>query len=485
MLLKKVDRYIAEHKLVCSGEKVLLAVSGGADSMALLDICQRLVSTWQISLHIVHLNHMFRGEEARMDAEFVRSKAREMGIPATILTFNVPAYRDEHKMSSQDAARRVRYDLFLKVAATVGATKLAVAHHRDDQVETVLLNILRGTGPEGLRGMLPLRLWQEGQNLAVIRPLLEVSREEIEAYLQERKIPFRLDRTNLQDKYLRNKVRLRLLPLLEKEYNPAIREALLSLSSVMSASEEYLQQETLRAEHRVFLPGRPGEVVLDCGQFSQEPEALQGKLLRHGLRQLLPGLRGVTYGHIKALQKLAMAAQTGSSLALPGRVQAAISYKKLHLCRQNKDRRWPGAAKLASYPLAVPGEVVLPLLKKRIRASVLPRGKAPWPPVETREAVLDYDRLPKEGAEICVRGRQVGDKFQPLGLRGNKKLKDYLIDKKIPRAKRDSLPLVTVGSDILWIVGMAIHDRYKVCAATKRILYLEVEDLGSLPKSEE
>lgn len=481
MLPENVKKYIAEHELIRSGDKVLLAVSGGADSMALLDIFQRLAPELQISLHIAHLNHMFRGEEARMDAEFVRLKAREMGIPATILAFDVAAYRDEHKMSSQDAARRVRYGLFLKVAVSVGATKMAVAHHRDDQVETILLNILRGTGPEGLRGILPLRRWQEGQNLDIIRPLLEVSREEIETYVQKQGIPFRLDRTNLQDKYLRNKVRLRLLPLLEKEYNPAIREALLSLSAVVSESEEYMQQETLTAWSRVLLSRRPEEIIMDREQLSKEPKALQGKLLRYALRQLLPGLRGVTYGHIKALRKLASAAKTGASLTLPGKVQAVISYRELQLRKQAKEKQRCGAAKMLSYSLPVPGEIVLTLFKKRIRATILPREEAPWPPDEKREAVLDYDRLIEEGGKVCVRGRRPGDRFQPLGLKGSKKLKDYFIDKKIPRNTRDCLPLVTVGSDILWIVGMAIHDRFKVSTETKRILYLEVEDLGSLP----
>lgn len=482
MFIERVKKYIKEHELVRSGDKVLLAVSGGPDSMALLDLFHRLAPDLQIALHIVHLNHMFRGDEAKADGEFVRLKALDMGVPATILTYDVPAYRDKHKMSSQDAARRVRYGLFLKVAATVGANRMAVAHHRDDQVETILLNILRGTGPEGLRGMLPRRRWQEGKDLDIIRPLLEVSREEIETYVQARGIPTRLDRTNLEDKYLRNKVRLRLLPLLEKEYNPAIREALLSLSAVVSAGEEYLEQETLTAWDRVLRARRPGEIVLDRGKFAAEPKALQGKLLRHALRQLLPGLRGVTYHHIKSLRELAVVAKTGTSLALPGRVQAAISYQELQLCKGRTGKEGDGTPAPVSCPLPVPGEVILPLLGKRITATILPREKAPWPPVENREAVLDYDRLANGGGKMMIRCRRPGDRFRPLGMQGKKKLKDYLIDKKIPRAARDRLPLVTSGSDILWIVGLAIHDGFKISPETKRILYLKVEDVGSLLK---
>lgn len=471
-MLGKVKDYIEAHRLVREGHKVLLAVSGGPDSMALLELFHRLAPDLGVSLHVVHLNHQFRGAEAAEDGEFVRQESERRGIPATILSYNVPAYRERRGLSSQDAAHRIRYALFLQVAKKVGADRLAVAHHRDDQVETVLINILRGTGLEGLRGMEVRRRWTRTGRFYIIRPLLNLSRNEITGFLESEGIPHRLDKSNLKAVYLRNKVRLQLLPLLEEEYNPALRDSLLSLSALMGDVERYLVEQTRAAWERVLLVQGRGEVVLDREKLMGEPAALQGRLLRYALENLLPGMRNLTYRHIRDLQDLASEGRTGTSLDLPGRVRAHISYRKLHLSAGST--RKEGKGEWQPLTLAVPGRAALPGKGKKIAARLLSREDMPWPPREEKEALLDYESL-SSPKELTVRCRRPGDRFQPLGLKGTKKLKDYLIDRKMPRQERDFLPLVTSGKDILWVVGGAINDRFKITAETRKILYLQVE----------
>ncbi len=481
VLLLRLKQFLHAHRLVSRGDKVLLAVSGGPDSMALLELFCRLAPELQLGLHVVHLNHQFRGAEAAEDAEFVRQEAAGRGIPATILSYDVPAYRDRQRLSSQDAAHRIRYALFLQVAKEVGAARLAVAHHRDDRVETVLLNILRGTGPEGLRGMEAQRRWTRKEGLFIIRPLLDFSREEILEFLKAEGIPHRLDRSNLKPVYLRNKVRLQLLPLLEKEYNPALRDCLLSLSDLMGDVDRYLGDQTHRAWKGVLLSRRQGEVVLDREKLVPVPAALQGRLLRHALEGLLPGMRDLTYRHIRGVQELAARGKTGTSLDLPGRVTARISYGKLYLFRKGRKKSPERGQPLN---LAVPGEALLPGGREKVMARVLRRGEMPWPPLREREALLDYDRLAGPDS-LTVRCRRPGDRFQPLGLKGTKKLKDFLMDRKIPRQERDGLPLVTRGGDILWVVGLDIHDGFKVTGETRRVLHLQIQGVGTPDLPEE
>ena len=479
MVLARVRGYIREHRLLEKGDRVLLAVSGGADSMAMLELFHQLAPEFQAALHVVHLNHKFRGAEAAEDAEFVRREAEKRGIPSTILAFNVPAYRDKHCLSSQDAARRARHVLFYRVARRVGATKMAAAHHRDDQVETVLLNILRGTGPKGLRGMQPRRRWGKKE---MIRPLLRLSRDEIENFLQEQGVPHRLDRSNLKDAYLRNKVRLRLLPLLEKEYNPRFRDSLLALSTLMGELEAYLAEETFRASVGVGLAHHGKGLTLDRLELRNKPDALQGRVLHHALKVLAPRFRDITYRHIRDLQALAAEGRTGSSLDLPGGLVARVSYRQLHLSRggRKKAPQEPGVP----LPLPVPGEAEMPREGKRITARVLSREEMPWPPDEKTESLLDYDKTASLGP-LTVRFRRPGDRLQPLGLSGNKKLKDFLMDRKVPRAVREKIPLVTGGGKILWVAGFTIHEGFKITGKTERILHLKVEDVGGLTDKKE
>ena len=552
----KIKKYIRKKKLLQTGDKILVAVSGGADSVALLDILDCLVAEYKLSLHVVHLNHLFRGEEAKEDARFVREIATKRGLPFSSLTFDVPAYCAKYRLSPQDAARRVRYGVFLQIARRVGANKMALGHHRDDQVETLLLNLLRGTGTGGLTGMQPVRTWgkrQEDKHL--IRPLLEVSRTEIEDHLSRGHLSFRLDKSNLKEVYLRNRVRLNLLPLLKEEYNPSIDKALLSLSSIISETEDYLEEKTQQVWKKVFLAGQingkweVGSGRLDAGRgvrskgrgvesekwgekknanlrredFLRLHPALQTRILLRLWEYLFPRGKGLGYRHIESLRNLIVVGKTGSSLALPGKIKAELSYGCLSFRNPME-----AAAEIHFSPtkIKIPGETVLPEQKVKLTAFVFARKKITGPFASGMEADLDYDTVSPFLGELTLRRRLPGDRFHPLGVRGNKKiedflidrktsrdlrptsnpfdslfarsgqalplptsnlngskkLKDFLIDKKVPREKRESLYLAAAGEEIFWVAGLEINDKYKVTAKTKKVLRLKLEVKGSNEK---
>ncbi|HHX77418.1 MAG TPA: tRNA lysidine(34) synthetase TilS [Firmicutes bacterium] len=467
LLVLKTRKFIKEHKLVSGGDKVLLAISGGPDSMALLEALFILSEELKISLHVVHLNHRFR-EEAQKEAEFVREKAQEKELPATILEYDVPGYRDINRLSSQEAARQIRYRLFRKVALETGANRIAVAHHSDDQVETLLLNLIRGTGLEGLKGMQPERDWQ---GVSIIRPFLALTRKEIESYLAANNIESCLDKSNLKETYFRNKIRLRLLPLLEREYNPNLRKGLLTLSRIVAETEAYMDEKTEEALTAVAKPfsGEEGEgLSLNRRDFLGLPLALQSRVLRKSLACLLPGLKGLSSRHIGSLRRLA-SGETGASINLAGGLKASLTYNAILITREaGKPRLFTPVF------LPVPGRVNLPALGLAMKAEILDQDKAPWPPDPKKEALLDYEAI-RGAKRLLVRRRRPGDRFRPLGLAGSKKLKDYFIDKKIPRAKRDHFPLVMINEDIVWVAGLEIGDAYKIKPETKKILRLVIE----------
>ncbi len=476
LVLLKIKKYIKEKNLMEIGDKILLAVSGGPDSVALMDIMFSLKDDLGILLHVIHLNHLFRGDEAEKDALFVKEEAEKKGIPVTILTFDVTSYKKKYHMSSQEAARKIRYGLFLKEAYRIGASKMAVAHHRDDQAETVLLNLLRGAGSEGLKGMHPIRTWGKREEKFIIRPLLEISRVEIENYLEKEGLPSRLDKSNLKDSYLRNKVRLRLFPLLEKEYNPSIKESFISLSRIMAETEDYLREITRDVWEdiaKIIKKGEETTVSLSVEKLLSYHGAIQSRLLRKSLKTVYPNLKNVGYQHIQNIRGLAKTGDTGSSLALPGKVEVIVSYGNI-IFRAKNDKAT--GIMFSSVLLNVPGETEIFNRGKKVTAAVVSHKDIQLPINPEVEAILDYDTMLPYINKLQARRRIPGDRFQPLGLKGSKKLKDYLIDKKIPREERECLPIIATDDNIFWVVGLEINNNYKVKEKTKRILHLKIED---------
>lgn len=460
-LVQKVKANIYRYKMVKRGCKVLAAVSGGPDSVALLHILCLLKDELGISLHVAHLNHMFRGAESEEDALFVAGMAERYGLPATVEARDVPAYRDQHRLSGQVAAREVRYRFLRETAGKVGASRIALAHQADDQAETVLINFLRGTGLTGLKGILPVR---EG---LYIRPLLNVRRFEIERYCSKMKLSFRQDYSNLRTCYFRNKVRLKLIPLLEKEYNPALILSLLRLSEICREEDSYLEEQAAKAFQGCLLEKDRGRVVLSLDGLREMPLAVRRRVLRWAWQALNGIPKNLAFKHVEAVLDLIQAGQTGSRAVLPGNVTATRSYNTVEFTVEPEKPEVPDYI----YPVNVPGSTYIPEIGCTIYAKLLHRTCHNPKSLPSTEALLDFDKLPPQ---IFVRRRKEGDVFKPLGQASELKLKDFFIKQKIPRKKRDRVPLVCTPDKIIWVGGIRTGESYKVDEKTVNVLHLKL-----------
>ena len=455
----KVGQTIRQYQMLHPGEKVVVAASGGIDSTVLLHLLHRFSERQGYSLHVAHLNHMLRGEESQRDADFVRDYACQLGVETTIRSVSVKGVRRGKSDSLQETARQIRYAFLKEVAEEVGASKIALGHTRDDQAETVLLNLLRGAGRPGLRGIPPVR---EGR---FIRPLIETTREEIEGYAQVNQIPFVSDSSNLKVAYLRNRIRLHLLPLLRQEYNPQLSETLAAIASILGEEEDLLESLTSARLSSILLEQEEGQVALSIPGLLQEPIALQRRILIAAVRMAAPSYLHLSHRHIFSLQELLLA-QSGSQLTLPGGMEAFKDYDRLLLESRKRlsFRAW-------AYPLPTPGIIQLQETGLRIRAEVRGRQEVHLEESTPYRAFFDADRA---RPPLLVRNRRPGDYFYPLGMGGGKKLKEFLIDAKVSRGEREETPLLVSGAEIAWVIGFRIDERYRVREETQKVLAAEV-----------
>ncbi|MFC1894273.1 tRNA lysidine(34) synthetase TilS [Chloroflexota bacterium] len=355
-LEKRVHRFLEEHHLVSPNQGLLVAVSGGPDSVCLLHILSRLKVELSITLHLAHLNHQLRGAEADADARYVADTARQMGIPAIIEQRDVAAYQAQQRLSLEEAAREVRYNFLAEAAESIGASQVAVGHTRDDHIETILMHLIRGTGTRGLRGLQPLTEWRATSNsITITRPLIEVSREEIAGYCARHQLRPRLDTSNLSLSLLRNKIRHQLLPLLQT-YNPRIAEALLRAARIASDDITFMNEQVVRMWDEVAWR-QENTIVLDKERFYQLPPALQRYFLREGIERLVGNIRDIETRHIDAVMAT-LGKPAGRSLNLPLGLTFAVDYDRFLISRDSSSLS-PFPALKGELALNIPGETQL------------------------------------------------------------------------------------------------------------------------------
>ncbi|MGB9793129.1 MAG: tRNA lysidine(34) synthetase TilS [Thermacetogeniaceae bacterium] len=458
----KVLAFIESRRLLRPGMKVVVGVSGGVDSVALLHVLKE-ATTLSLSLHVAHLNHLLR-PEAGEEARFVRSLARSWGIPVTTGYADVRRIAAAKKTSVEAAGRIARYSFLRHVARMVGADRIAVAHHADDRVETILLNILRGTGPSGLSGI-PVR------NGNVVRPLLCVTRAEIEGYCREAGLKWCVDPSNLSTDYQRNKIRHILLPLLRKEFNPRVEEALLRLAEIVEEEDLFLSEYALRVGRRLVKKRGKRELRLDLSRFLRLPRPLQRRLLRSAVVAVAGGLKDFGYIHVEDSIRLLSEGGVGAEVHLPCGVRVRKSYRDFAVF---KGEMAPEKRPPVERRIAVPGTTELPELGFTVFAQIVERdggGRLDLPDFSGSPwvAFFDYDelRLP-----LFVRTRRPGDRIRPFGMEGSKKLKKLFGDLKIPLEERDRIPLVASDGEIYWVVGCRRSRDALVTPETRRVLVL-------------
>ena len=466
--VRQMHRFISQHKMIENGETVLVAVSGGADSLALLYGLHALRTQLSCKLHVVHLNHCLR-PDADADAEFVQQHAAHLELPCTIQRVEVPHLAKQWKLSVETAGRKARYQFYESVCTEVSATKVALGHHQDDTAETVLMNLIRGSGATGLKGIPPVR------DIKFIRPLTGSTRQNIETFLTSINIVPRYDVTNTDTNYLRNRIRGELIPQLARDYNPNIKIGLSRTADVLGAESEYLDTAAREAFETCRIQGQHKNIVLNRQKFRQYHIALQRRMLRQSVSEMLGDVSDLYFAHCEAMLNLVEGDAPNTVLALPNDLRFRRAYQQLIIERK------PIETGNFAYPVVTVGKTSIEVLNTEITAElddvesrgtpVLPDGKF--------EAIFDYEKLRKVFAKpsseivpLTVRNRRQGDRFQPYGMQGTKKIKDFFIDAKVPRYERDSIPLLVCGDQILWIIGYTTSDVFKIESDTRQYLYL-------------
>jgi len=402
---------------------------------------KELGSEYEFSLYAAHLNHKFRGKAADADAEFVGEICRKWGIPAFIEVFDVPAYIEETGLSPEEAGREIRYRLFDQVCEKVGGNKIAVAQNLNDHVETILMRLMRGSGIDGLKGI-------EAVRGNIIRPLLEMERRRIEDYCGENSLTPRLDKTNLEPIYHRNKVRLELIPY--------IIMALSRFSGLIKDENDFLEAEA--AEKLQAIAEIHGDrAVMDVAGLLTVHTALQRRIVRQCIEKLANSLNGFEFKHFEGVLELAQKT-TGAAVMLPHKLKAFRSYDKLVLSKDIVK-----ADKKCYYKLKYDYDNSVETAEGRI---AIKRTKAKEIGALRGQKEMVYIDPSKVKGELVLRCREPGDLFAPIGMKGTKKLKEYLIDEKVPREERDELELIADGREIVWIVGGRLSEKYKITDET-------------------
>ncbi|MFA5078915.1 MAG: tRNA lysidine(34) synthetase TilS [Dehalococcoidia bacterium] len=463
-LEKRIGGFIREYGLISGGEKVLVAVSGGPDSVCMLHVLNNLKEMLDIQLHVAHLDHSLR-DESGADAQYVANLASSLGIPVTVEKSDVAEWKSSRKISLEEAAREVRYRFLEGTARQTGAKRVAIGHTRDDQAETTLMHILRGSGIQGLRGLRPaahIPYGDRDDGIWIIRPLLEINRGEVEAYCAAVSLQPRKDETNDQMRFLRNRIRAELLPLL-RQYNADIDSALLRLADLAGEDTDFIDEQAVAVCNSLVTD--EGRITcLDSGKLRGLPLALQRRVFRTMIERACGSLRDIESVHIDALVRL-LFSSTGRSVYLPGGTVVTNERNRMVVTAPGTAAcPWPVLD--SDHALNIPGETKLP--GWLVSATVMSENF--FKDDDIFSASFDLDSV---GSRLSVRGRRAGDRFRPLGMAHSRKLQDFMVDSSIPRSWRDSVPIVYSPQQIVWIVGWRIDDRAKVTTATRKVLRLD------------
>lgn len=456
MFKDEVLKYNEQNKLFLKGERIIVGVSGGKDSVCLLDVLDRCREEWGLSLLVLHVNHGLRGESADRDEAFVKALAAERGLPFYSEKADVRAVAAERKMTEEEAARYVRYQIMQHVCMEKEYHKIAVAHHQDDVAETVLFQLFRGSGPRGLSGIVPKREY-------IIRPLLFAERSEIDAYVARHNLSYCVDDTNFEEKYSRNKIRLRVFPYVEKEINNKAAVHVAKAAQKIALQYAYIDRQAKREYMRLVHVDR-GEYYYDCAEFDQLDIVLRVEIIRLILKNFRDSAKGITEAHYGMLIALSEK-EAGKKVVLPGRVCAE---KRYGCVRYKINVENEGVIFHEKCELPFEGLIEVRRERMRVYMDIVPREKLLKEiPQKDYTKWFDYDKI-KNGVDI--RNPAEGDYFVMDASGKRKRLSRYYIDQKVPAGERKKEIVLADGNHIMWAVPGRISSAYKVTEETKRVL---------------
>lgn len=470
MLKQQVLETIKKNGLIDYGDGIVVGISGGYDSVCLLHILYSVSSDYKLKLYPVHVNHMLRGEEAHRDESFVRDFCNSLGLKLYVREVDVDKKARAEKISVEEAGRNARYEVFKEVAYENGAAKIAVAHSKNDQAETILMRIIRGTGLEGLKGM-------EYRRDNIIRPLLDTDRSQIEKYVKDNGLTAVTDSSNLHTDYFRNRIRLNVIPEINSAAGTDISENLIRLSKIVVTDEDFLRYNAELYYKEVLISQEENNsVILDLPKLRQMHKAMSVRVLRTAVFNVNGSLNGIGYVHINSLLELAEDGRTGAQVDIPHGIVGIKSYGTITIMRRKQEIQGK-----FEHVLDIGSKSFI----KELNAFILAEKVSFETNRSCNEFInknsdaytmfIDFDRLGlKEYDKFSVRNRRDGDVFKPLNSNGTKKLKEYFIDNKIPRDTRDTIPLIAKNKEIIWIIGNKTSDNYKVTDNTKSVLMIRL-----------
>ena len=461
MLLDKIKETIQKHNLFSREEKILIAYSGGIDSTALLHLLRELQEEWPIRLALGHFNHKLR-QNAENEEFFVRNTAKKLDLPLYVSAEDVRAYAVEHKLNIEEAGRKLRYGFLKDTANNFGFSKIATGHNQNDQAETFFMRLFRGSGLSGLSGIYPV------VDDLIIRPLLSIKREEITTYLGSIKAEFQADESNLDKRFLRNKIRSELIPYILKEFDPHLISRIGKVSSLFQ-EDELVLQELVEKESRKAVQRIEGQISLDLKELATLPVGLARRMVREFIAEIKGDLRKISFEDIESVLDLA----EGKKYPLT----------KDCLVRREENRIFCPSAdlKTLSYELLWAGKNSLEIKELDMSFSGMEMSRVP----EDRKfdnykgVYLDLGKL---RFPLTVRSRREGDRYQPIGSPGRKKLKEIMRAKKIPLHERNKHPVFLSAGEIIWAYGLPVAEKFKTGPETKGIFYisLELKSSGSI-----
>lgn len=475
--MKKIKDYVEKYHMIENGDRIVAGISGGADSVCLFFVLLELQKEKDFTFYAVHINHGYRGEAAARDEQFVRELCEQYEVPLRVFSVDLELIAKNRKQSLEEAGREIRRESFEQEMRRQNAGKIALAHHENDNAETFLWNLCRGCGLHGLGGIRPV-------NGVYIRPLLGMTRGEIETFLQKRQQPYCTDATNMETEYTRNKLRHLVFPILEEEVNHQTVVHMNQTMEELRELDDYVETQTGYAcQDCVQESGQQSGCLIRKDRLLQYPEFLQKKILLRCLENTALMQKDIGRIHVEQLRLLAEK-QPGRSLDLPGGVRAVREYEGIRLHKIQEQTVKPGKEIPDPVRLVIPGTTILEKWNLKVTCTVMEK-KTMWTerdiPQKTYTKWFDYDII-----KTClhIRTRQSGDYITIDGVGHRKKLKSWFVNEKIPSTEREQIPLIADDDQIVWIVGYRMNSAYQIGSKTRQILQIDVEKMKSTEEDE-
>lgn len=477
MPLRLLAEELVARNLFARDAKIVVGVSGGPDSMALLhlllDLNRKL--EWNLSLHVAHLNHKLRPHDAEQDAAFVHAAADSLELPCTIEVRPISELAQREGSGIEEVGRRERYAFFERVCIRIGARHVAVGHHADDNAETLLHRILRGTGLRGLAGIQPSRPISPNSQIQLVRPLLPLAKSEILKYLADEGIAYREDLSNALNEPMRNRVRNEVLPMIETLINPQVRDALRRLSEQAQWLSEFLGETVARTFESLTVSRTDQELTINVDALARKSRIVQTELVRQAYICFGLGEQDLTFRHLVAVLDLVSDPTSGRKIQLPGGMVVERRYHRLIFSLPTDE---PREAISSQIEVRVPGTTILPIRRLRIDAQINEIRDRQFEQFRTNtDTAQEFLDLAAMRMPLIVRSRRSGDRFYPLGAPGSKKIADFLTDAKVDPKERDRVAILADRLGPVWVIGHRIDDRVKLTSRSRKVLHLRVSPL--------